>query len=254
MTIRKQRRFSTSAALYIPLGVLLIVFLFIFGISVFLRIIEIEVTGASEYTAEDICEASGIALGDNMLFMDEKAIERSIRLDKPYVKEVKIIRLPPSAIQIKVTESKALATINYQDGIMIIDADCRVLKLTDSKPEGLIEIRGFLPDTPIEGSTVKAQRGSDTSLEHLRNTLEAIEKVGIEKDVSYLDISSISKIKFGYLGRFKMILGTVSNVTHRLSLLPDFITGLENTISADDEWNLDMSGQYINEWRLYRDF
>lgn len=253
MRKRKRRRFSTSAVLYIPVSVLLIVFLFIFGISVFLKIIEIEVTGATVYTAEEIRIASGIMYGDNLLFMDEKALERNIRSDKPFVKEVEVRRVPPSAVHIKVTESKALAAIDYQGQVLVIDSDCRVLQITDIIPDGLIEIRGFSPNAPIEGSALKAELepGGETRLSHLKNILAAIERESIEKDISYLDISSISKTNFEYVGRIKVILGSIgaiSEVRDDLSTLPGRVASITTARSPDVRGEIDLSDPDVNKW------
>jgi hypothetical protein len=253
MNKRKQRRFSTSAVLYIPISVLLIIFLFIFGISVFLKIIDIEVTGASVYTAEEIRVASGIMFGDNLLFMDEKAMERSIRSDKPFVKDVKVTRVPPSTVHIKVTESTALATVDYQGQVLVIDSECRILRITDDTPDGLIEIRGFTPNAPAEGSVLKAEiePSGDNRLAHFKNVLAAIKNVGIAKDISYLDISNISKTNFEYVGRIKVILGSigsVSEVRDDLSALPGRVASITTARSPDVKGEIDLSDPDINRW------
>ena len=249
MKIRKQRRFSTSAVLYIPVSVLLILFLFISGISVFLKIIEIEVVGASIYTADDICSASGLKLGDNILFMDTQAVARSIRLDKPYIKDVEITRVPPSAVRIKVTESAALAMIITPEHVLIIDSECRVLQISEVAQEGLIEIRGFIPDAPSEGSALKAkpEPGAETQLGHLKNVLDAIESAGIKNDVSYLDVSNISKVNFGYSGRFRVFSGSLINVSRILRQLPEYVTSLEAARSADVKGDIYLSDK-IGNW------
>ena len=241
MGAKKQRRLSQSAVFYVPVSVILIVALFVFGISVFLKVHEIEVEGSTVYTVEDILSASGITPGENMLFMNVEAAEKNISSDKPYIKNVKISRRPPSGIHIEVTESTALGTIIYQDKVLIIDSECRLLKITDSVPDGLIEVRGFTPNTPVEGSSLKAELGDETQLDFLIKALVAIEKEGIEKDVSYLDISIISKINFGYMGRFKVILGGLSNARSRISQLPEIVTKLEAETSVNVKGEIDLS-------------
>ena len=72
VTGNKPRRKSKSAVVYIPTAVILILFLMAFGVSVFLKIINIEVIGASVYTKEEIITASGITKGDNMLLYQWK--------------------------------------------------------------------------------------------------------------------------------------------------------------------------------------
>ena len=247
---RKLRRMSRSAALYIPISVLLIAFLMVFGISVFMKIMEIEVIGASVYTEEEIILASGITSNDNLLFIDTDAASRSIQTDMSFIKGVRITRVPPSAIRIEVTESMPIALIVYQDSVLVIDSGCRVLKIEDNSPEGLIEVRGLSHDVPVEGSALKSEMGSETQVQSLKDVLGAIEKEGIEKDVSYLDVTSFSKISLGYLDRFRLIVGNPTNVRHKLSSLPGAVTQIKasNPEDTTTKWVIDMSDP-SGRWR-----
>jgi len=76
--------------------------------------------------------------------------------------------------------------------------------------------------------------GSDIHLVPLKDVLAAIEKEGIEKDVSYLDVANISKIQFGYK-RFKVTLGSASNAKDKLHAVPGIAAESETKLSAGDE-------------------
>ena len=245
MSEKKKRRISRSTALYIPVSVLVIGFLTVFGLSVFMRIMEIDVVGISMYSRDEIIESSGISPSDNLLFFDLDAAAQKIQAEMPFVRDVKIKREPPSAVLIEVTESTALAAFTYQGGVLIVDSDCKVLKKADSLPEGLIEITGLsTPAAPAEGSPLKAEMGNENQLQYLRDVLTAIEKEGMQKDISYLDVANTSNINFGYLGRFRVILGNPSNARHKLSQLPNFVTQI--TIESSDvnvSGEINMSGQ-----------
>jgi len=251
MSRRKQRRLSKTAAVYIPVGAILIVLLFIFGVSVFMKIIDIDVVGASMYSDEEIIDASGLASGDNLLFVDEELVKQNIHLNKPFVKNVTITRLPPSAIRIEVTESQPMARIDFQDVVLVIDSDCRVLMITDSVPDGLIEVLGVQPESPVEGSPLKAVLGSDTNLEYLKNMLAILEKEGMEKDVTFVDVSIISKINFGYLGRFRVILGDLTGVRNKLNQLPGIVDSIDRGnpggIKGDVDISIPSAGWRFNE-------
>ncbi|MCL2151374.1 MAG: FtsQ-type POTRA domain-containing protein [Oscillospiraceae bacterium] len=245
MSERKKRRISRSTVLYLPASVLAIGFLTVFGLSVFTRIMEINVTGISMYSREEIIESSGISPSDNLLFFDMDAALEKIQAEMPFVRDVKIKREPPSAILIEVTESTALAAFTYQGGVLIVDSDCKVLKKADSLPEGLIEITGLsTPVDPAEGSPLKAEMGNENQLQYLKDVLSAIEKEGMQNDISYLDVANTSNINFGYLGRFRVILGNPSNVRHKLSQLPDHVTKINTeSSSVDISGEINMSGQ-----------
>jgi cell division protein FtsQ len=247
MNGRKQRRISRSAALYIPVSVLIIGLLTVFGISVFMKILEIEVVGASTYSQAEVIEASGITSGDNLLFIDSDAASQRIYTEMPFVRDVKITRVPPSAVLIEVAESTALAVITYKDGALMIDSECRILEKMDKVPDipdGSIEITGLSsPDAPVEGRPLKAELGNENQLQYLRDVLVAIEKEGMQKDVAYIDVANTSKINFGYLGTFRVILGNPSNIRHKLSQLPGFVAEIRAKSSADAKGEIDMSDQ-----------
>jgi len=216
------------AFIYILTGVLLIALMAVVGISAFLRIIEIDVEGASVYTPAEIIEACGISTGDNLLFINIATAERKILTTMPIINDVKITRKPPDTLRIEVTESSPIATIAFFGDTLIIDSTGRTLKRGTEKPEGLIEVRGVALDEVIEGNPLRAERGAEMRLQYMQDVLTAIEKEGLRHDVSYLDVSNINNIHFGYLDMYRVIIGGPSNVRQKLSQLPGGIPELES--------------------------
>ena len=241
MSKRKKRRISRSAALFIPVSVLLIAFFTVFGVSIFTKIIDIEVAGATVYSEEEIIEASGISSGDNLLFVDVNAASHSIRAAKPFINKVAITRVPPCALRIEVTESTPMARIDYQNSVLVIDSDCRVLMITENAPDGLIEVFGISHSEPVEGSPLKEDQGSEIKLQSLKDILTIIKKEGIEKGVSYIDINTVSRIYLGYEGRFRVILGNPINARTALSKLQAFVLYIDDTHSTEVMGDIDMS-------------
>ena len=244
MAGKKRRRKSKSAAVYIPIAVLLSFFLMLFGASVFLKIIEIEVIGASKYADEEIIKASGIAIGANMLFVDVIEAEQGIYSTLPYINDIKIEYSPPDKMRINVSETTALATIEYLDAVLMIDSTGKILEQINTEQDELIEIRGFTPASAGLGSLLKADSGDDTRLSYLKEVLVAIEKEGIQEGVSYIDVTNISYISFHYRGRFTVMLGTPDNIRHKLGSLPEIIADIEKRAPKDEEWTIYMRDQW----------
>jgi len=244
-------RMSKSAAVYIPVGALLIIFLTILGTSGFLRVMQIEVVGATVYPENEIVVASGISKGDNLLFVDASAAGRRVKAAMPYIDVADITRLPPDRIRIEVTESTAMATVTYQFETLVIDLSGRVLQRGGDIPEGLIEVRGFSPGDVVEGSALRAQTGSETYLQFLLDVLAAFDKEGIQEGVSYLDMTNISNITFGYHERYRVILGAPNNLRQKLASLPGAIAVVDTRepASATGTFRVEDSG----EWRWNRD-
>jgi len=236
--------------LYIPVSALIILLLIVFGISVFMKVLEIKVTGVSMYTDEQIISASGIMQGDNTLFIDTDAAARTIHKELPFIRDVTITRVPPSTVLIEITESKALAGITYKNSVLIIDSNCKVLVIMDNLPDGLIDVRGLSIEEPVEGSPIKVELGNETQLQYLKDVLDAIEKENIERDISYLDVSNTSRISFEYLGKFRVILGNPSSARNKLNKLHGIVAKIRAERSGGAEGEIDMTdptgeGEYI---------
>ena len=241
MDMRKQRRSSKSAAVYIPLGSLLIILLTILGISSFLRIMVIEVEGATRYSTSDIISVSGIQVGDNLMFIDLEAAERRIVMAMPFVRDVNILRLLPDGVKIEVEESEPIAAIAFHGEFLIVDITGRILERTDSRAAGLIEVRGVTPVDAVEGSPLRSATGGEVQLQHMRDVLAAFDRENITAGVTFLDVTHIAQISFGYIGRFRVVLGGPSNLRQKLSLLPGAIERINEMRDETATGTIDLS-------------
>ena len=245
---RKPRRKSSSATLYFVISVLLIVTFTLIGISVFTRANVIEVVGAVRYTQDEIIEASGFELGDNLLFLDIDSAQIRIQTLLPHINEVEIIAIFPDTISINVSESVPIATVRHRNGILVIDSNVRVLEILmqeDQVPAGLIEVRGFTPSGADVGSKLRVELAGRSQLQYLEDLLTAIENEGLDNYVTYIDISNIANISFDYTDRYRVVLDSPSRIAHNVSVLRGVIAqgerdgsilpGVRGTIRASDD-------------------
>jgi len=235
--------------MYIPVAALLIAILTIFGISVFLRIAEVEVTGTLMYTQEEIVSISGILPGDNMVLLDRNIITQRIMEELPYISDVRISRTWPDMVRIEVTESMAIASIPYQRSVLIIDSAGRVLEERDKAPTGLIAIRGIEPEGPVPGILLRAESNAQAWVNTLITVLTAIETAGIQDDVPELDITNPINITMRYLGRITVRLGSVDDIQNKLNLLPEAI----EAIAQNQRGTFDMRDSSPSNWRFQHD-
>lgn len=225
---KSAKRRRRGAVVYTPIAVLLIGIILIFGISVFFRITVIDVTGAKKYTADQILSASGIKMGDNLIFIDAKAVEANIGLNLPYLNEIVIEKIIPDTVSIKVTESQAIAVINYGGNWWIIDQKARVLEKTDDDgAAGKINLSGIEPVSLVEGREIIVNEDQETKLRCLIDVLGAIFNADISKRVGTLDLSNIGNITFTYTDRFTVTMSGGEEAEYKLSLMQDVITKLE---------------------------
>ena len=93
-----------------------------FGATVFFQVEHILIAGNSRYTAQEVEEASGIQLGDNLFRLNKGQISEDIRRKLPYVEELTIVRHLPSTIAIEIREWDAVASILPSSGTSTAEA------------------------------------------------------------------------------------------------------------------------------------
>ena len=240
MAVNKKRRISKTSTLYIAIGVLLISVMTIIGTSAFLSVKDFIVEGGSMYSAEEIVEASGLSPGDNLLFIDSQNVSQRIREELPFVSDVEIKRVLPDTVSIDVTESIAVASITFAGEVYVIDSNGRLLSRSPvGEPaqsemlQGLIEIRGAEIEETRVGGTLRPVFGSEVKMQYIQDILGAAEREGRISDMSYLDVSNIVNVYFGYMGRYRVILGgreslRPSNLRHNFGRLSNIVSEIES--------------------------
>lgn len=108
-TRRKNRgRFGPLFKLLCALAVVIALTI---GATVFFQVETIAVTGNSRYTQQEVIDASGIQIGDNLYRMNKYQIGDQVLRQLPYVEKILIRRSLPSTIVITVSEWDAVAQI-----------------------------------------------------------------------------------------------------------------------------------------------
>ena len=119
---RPRKRRGRFGGLYKVLSVLLAAAAVIVACVVFFRVNTIEVVGNVRYTAEEIIEASGIKMGDNLITLAGGRVSAAIRAQLPYVEGVTLQRAYPDGLVIRVTERVAAASVDSAEGRWLISA------------------------------------------------------------------------------------------------------------------------------------
>lgn len=104
----------------------------------------IEVSGNINNESTQIIEKSGVAVGNNIFWVNSKKIANRIKELKG-IEEVKVEKLLPNILRIKVKENYNLAYIKKDDENYIIDLTGKIVKKASNSKEleKLIKIEGF---------------------------------------------------------------------------------------------------------------
>lgn len=215
---KKRTRRTGLGPLQKFITVLLAALVVSFSTMVFFKVDTFVVIGNNQYTDEEIIEASGVAVGDNLILINKGQTANLIRGQLNYITDVKLLRVLPGTLEISVNESGAAAYITDAVGsVWYIDKTGKVLSKAE-QPNG-IAVVGFTPEGATAGYSLTTVEGDETKLTQLTALLEALENNGIAANVSVIDLSTDYNPKLTYDERFIVELGTIDDIDYKLEYL-----------------------------------
>lgn len=212
----------------------------VFGMSVFFRVSNIEVNGANHYTASDIKDASGVKIGDNLMFINRQAISNRIYSKLLYIGSIKVSRKLPNTVVIDVDESGTVACISTDSGQWLIDKRCKLLEQYDSSgadTNTYISIAGLSGVKPVKGSIMSVSEEDKPKEVYLTDIFSAMTNTGVLSNVNLIDMSNVINAEFKYMGRFTVKLGKNENLEYKLELL----SGVIGKLNTSDTGTIDLS-------------
>ena len=220
-------------SLFAPISVLLVGVAIIFGMGVFFRVQNIEVNGAVSYTDEEVIEASGIDIGDNLFFINRFSASSRIFARLPFVEEASIERILPNKLIITVDESFALAYVNWEGQDWMMTGNCKLLGTgNESELNGLIHVLNVTPVDPKAGETMTVSQEESLKLSYLQALLHAMQLAGMTQDVTDLDMQNPANPSFRYLDRFNVRMGPSENTDYKLRMLLSAVAQMESDVTG----------------------
>lgn len=251
---RRARRGGTPTVLVL-LCVLVAVVAIITAMTIFFKVQTFTLTGQTRYSKEELVAASGIEPGDNLILFDKFGAIDRIFDACPYLDTVQMRRRYPDRIEIIVTECVPIAMLDDLPGTMpdpedaektvpvggtgwwLMDKDGKLLERvhSSSHPE-LTRITGITMLEPKIGQKAKfLQEDVQKPLFLLLNTAE---NDGILQDIGGMDFSKQYDIRFNYLERFTVEIGSTENLDRKLQYLHTII---EEKLGDNARGTLDLS-------------
>ena len=223
------------------------------GATVFFQVETIAVVGNSRYTAQEVIDASGVQIGDNLFQMNKNQISQRILQQLPYVGEVSPQRGLPSTLTIQVTEISAAAQVEvYQDdsaqaepaaedgsgdsgegdGSQTEGEEAQTLadqpwlisasgKLLEAAPEGsgALSVTGLTVLAPQAWTMLAVPQEQQSRLTTLKELLSALEAAGELDQVSSIDLTHSTWVGMRYRENFDARLPLGEDMAHSLAVL-----------------------------------
>lgn len=214
-TTRRRRR-GRFQGLYRLLSIVAVAAAIIVACVVFFRVNEVTVAGNSRYTAEEIIEASGIEIGDNLIALSKSQVASRIRTQLPYVESVAIDRMLPDGVLLTVRERVAAAAVDSGDGRWLISAQGKLLERAEG--EQVMVITGLTAQVPYAGEQLQVAAGEETTLSYVLALLSELESRGMLSDCGALDCTATASMTLSY-GIYQVKLPRRSDYSKLLLLL-----------------------------------
>lgn len=224
---RRRRNRGRFGGLYKLLSALIILAVLAVGCIIFFRVNVITVEGQSRYTAQEVVEASGLQLGDNLLLLNRGGTAQAILKKLPYVDEVAIRRQLPDQVTIAVSECAPAGAIQGEGAWWLLDARGKVLERIAGTPAGVAKIVGVTALAPSEGTYLALEEGTSLQKEGLVGLLTALEEAGKLSLVTQVDMSAVGEIAFTYDGRFTVLAPLGADYGQKIQILEAMVEKLQ---------------------------
>ena len=223
----KNRRQSSGvlAKLLIMLAVAAAV---VFGVAIFFKVNTIEIQGNTVYSAQDVIDASDIAIGDNLLTVNKDTAAGNIMARLPYVESVSIGRSLPDTIVIQVRESQSAFAVDTETNtVWLVSPQGKALERADAeKLEQYPQIIGVVLRSPTAGQSVSSldQKKLDAAIA----VLTELEGTGVLEHVAAINVEKEYDIMLQYEDRYEIKLGGTDDLAYKIQYLSAILSELSD--------------------------
>ena len=189
--------------------------------TVFFNVEHITVSGASNYTADEIIEASGITAGDNLVRTSTDKCASQIESRLVYIENAKVTRSFPSTLVINVVASVPAANFVCDDYILLISGGGKVLDKIQEEKAGLIDFTGTdpMPDLIPGAMFQSVDEHKDNAVKKLMEFFAA----NGSDNITLVDVTDRSEISYTYDGRITVKIGSINDLEYKMKFSEEII-------------------------------
>lgn len=248
---KRRKRLSAYIVYYIIFGILAVVILAVLSTTVLFNLSKYRITGDTVYEEQQIIDATGANVGDNLILMDVGAVRQRLIDRLPYVDKVEVSRnIFTCALEIKLNPATAVANIKKNDRYYLVSENGRIMDAELKTPDkNCVVVLGFDPEYAKSGDFLSVtDEGNRNMLSKLlravktydeiddENEYEAQQKydsvftlidlcgeLGISEHIKTINISSIYGIKLSYDNKLTLELGDMTDAKLKLTVAKNLI-------------------------------
>lgn len=273
---RAMRRLTALAMLLcvIAAGIYLTVTMLFKISAIQVRTADGVVSEAGGYTSEQIVQALGVNLEENIFSFDPKAKSASLEKIFPMLEFIRVERDYPGTVVVYVTEAEPAWAMQTKQGWLTLSASLKILASDSAQPTSLPTLYGGEPistkpgdqlsfeeekpassaaesDSAASASSTTEEAG-DKRLESLNTLLSALDSIGMSGDVTRIEFADPEEMSFLYQDRISVLLGTLNELEYKLKLAQHVLLNEDGKgCAATDTGTLDFTHISMSSTRKF---
>lgn len=233
------------------------------------------VSEAGGYSSEQIVQALGVNLEENIFSFDPASKAAALEQVFPMLENIRVERDYPGTVVIQVTEAQPAYTMQTSGGWLTLSASLKILSSDAAQPAGLPTLYGGEPVSQTPGTQLSfeqpapassaasdsaasdsasgtAEEAGDKRLDSLNTLLAALDALGMRGDVTRIEFADPEEMSFLYQDRISVLLGTLNELDYKLKLAQHVLLNADGSgCAATDTGTLDFTHISMSSTRKF---
>lgn len=225
---RRGRRFGV---LYKLLTLVVVCAAAVLALTLFFKVESVEVTGNSRYSAQEIQDACGVQLGDNLYLLSKPDMVQRLHQQLPYIDEVRITRRLPNTLCVQVTEFSTVYAVEQEGTVWLLTSGGKIVETAAERGDTPL-IDGCELLAPSLGGDVSFALELQNRQESLFALLTALESAELTGDVRAIHLGDPTVLSMDYTESFTVEMPYGADYPRLLRYLTLVIEELETNLTG----------------------
>ena len=225
---RRGRRFGV---LYKLLTLVVVCAAAVLALTLFFKVESVEVTGNSRYSAQEIQDACGVQLGDNLYLLSKPDMVQRLHQQLPYIDEVRITRRLPNTLCVQVTEFSTVYAVEQEGTVWLLTSGGKIVETAAERGDTPL-IDGCELLAPSLGGDVSFALELQNRRESLFALLTALESAELTGNVRAIHLGDPTVLSMDYTERFTVEMPYGADYPRLLRYLTLVIEELETNLTG----------------------
>ena len=225
---RRGRRFGV---LYKLLTLVVVCAAAVLALTLFFKVESVEVTGNSRYSAQEIQDACGVSLGDNLYLLSKPDMVQRLHQQLPYIDEVRITRRLPNTLCVQVTEFSTVYAVEQEGTVWLLTSGGKIVETAAERGDTPL-IDGCELLAPSLSGDVSFALELQNRQESLFALLTALESAELTEGVRAIHLGDPTVLTMDYTERFSVEMPYSADYPRLLRYLTLVIEELETNLTG----------------------